>query len=236
MQKSHETVWLNGRAPDYGSGGCRFESCHGYFFPPPPSPLPSPPLQAHHTRGMRCPGFFLFVPSLRVQSCAPVSPSTSSRQSPVFVLCESRCPSSAGCDRMETRPLEASAAQQEEDSSLVVVRKEGGCVCACEKEWNEEREAVACSLDALVKHDVTRAAENMARLKEGAPSLRPLRDLLTAMVVAENPSSPARRLDELGRTTPSAADRLRRYRHERGRIVGNLAAHSPPQIKPYPSP
>ena len=26
------TVWLNGRAPDHGSGGCRFESCHGCFF------------------------------------------------------------------------------------------------------------------------------------------------------------------------------------------------------------
>ena len=25
------SVWLNGRAPDYGSGGCRFESCHGCF-------------------------------------------------------------------------------------------------------------------------------------------------------------------------------------------------------------
>ena len=23
------SVWLNGRAPDHGSGGCRFESCHG---------------------------------------------------------------------------------------------------------------------------------------------------------------------------------------------------------------
>ena len=25
-------MWLNGRAPDYGSGGCRFESCHGCIF------------------------------------------------------------------------------------------------------------------------------------------------------------------------------------------------------------
>ena len=27
-----QSVWLNGRAPDHGSGGCRFESCHGCFF------------------------------------------------------------------------------------------------------------------------------------------------------------------------------------------------------------
>jgi hypothetical protein len=26
------SVWLNGRASDYGSEGCRFESCHGWFF------------------------------------------------------------------------------------------------------------------------------------------------------------------------------------------------------------
>ena len=26
------SVWLNGRAPDHGSGGCRFESCHGCSF------------------------------------------------------------------------------------------------------------------------------------------------------------------------------------------------------------
>ena len=28
-----KSVWLNGRASDYGSEGCRFESCHGCFFP-----------------------------------------------------------------------------------------------------------------------------------------------------------------------------------------------------------
>ena len=26
------SLWLNGRASDYGSEGCRFESCQGCFF------------------------------------------------------------------------------------------------------------------------------------------------------------------------------------------------------------
>ena len=32
--KRDQSVWLNGRAPDHGSGGCRFESCHGCSFVP----------------------------------------------------------------------------------------------------------------------------------------------------------------------------------------------------------
>jgi hypothetical protein len=28
------SVWINGRAPDHGSGGCRFESCHRYICRP----------------------------------------------------------------------------------------------------------------------------------------------------------------------------------------------------------
>eukprot|EP01060_Flectonema_neradi_P005765 TRINITY_DN13858_c0_g1_i1.p1 TRINITY_DN13858_c0_g1~~TRINITY_DN13858_c0_g1_i1.p1 ORF type:complete len:122 (+),score=4.69 TRINITY_DN13858_c0_g1_i1:45-368(+) len=88
-----------------------------------------------------------------------------------------------------------------------------------------ERDEVADVIELLAKREVTAAAHRVSEMDQNWVSVGPLRELLTTIVVGSR--SPVK--DSVN-PSPRHSDRLRRYRLQREKIIGNMASASPPRL------